>query len=101
MKNSNAQKHPQVTPEAVNVTSRLTHPSGTHRCSVQVSVLSAELQPKQAEEPGEMFSHRSLGVGGSTLWIDPCVDSKIYKLKCLPSAATCLCYRLWNNYQGH
>lgn len=30
MENSNAQKHPEVTPEAVNVTSGLRHPSGTH-----------------------------------------------------------------------
>lgn len=42
-----------------------------------------------------------LGVGRSTPWIDSRVDSKIYKLKYVPSAATRLCNRLWNNYQGH
>lgn len=47
MKNSNAQKHPQVTPEAVNVISRLTHPRWHTQVSVQVCCQQSYSQSKQ------------------------------------------------------
>lgn len=95
------------TPRSCECHLQVQTPKWHTQVSVQVSVLSAELQPKQAEEPGEMFTHWSrhkhLPWGG---WERP-VDWSTCGLQNLQAEMpplgcyTCLCNRLWNNYQGH
>lgn len=80
----------------MNVTSRYRHPSGTHRylyrylCCQQSYSQNKQRNLERCSHTGADTS-TCLGVDGSALWIDPHVDSKIYKLKCLPSAATRVC----------